>query len=553
MRSRRRKTRDLTFRAVPPDKGRMNSAARETGSAGVWPRRLSLAVGVAIAVLYLVPFPYFERLNSPNENARAYMVEAIVDHGTLSVDPVLKSGRPYIVDLARRDGHLYSIKAPGPSLLGVPFYWAATRVGPLARDAEMRLLRLVASTIPALLLLWFLARFLRRISEDAHLRGLALLGLAVGSMYYTHAELLAGHETAATALAGGFLCAYFNRERARDSAALLVAAGFLIAFGVASEYQAFPAGVAIALYALWGLNRRKNLVFLAAGALPPAVLVGLVHQACYGSPFHTGHHFPAEAAFQQYQQCGWRGMFCFSWAGLYGTFLSPANGLFFYAPWLWLALPGLFALFRRADLRAEAVTMAAVIASYFVTIAGMYAWKGGWSVGPRYLGATMPFLACAALAGLDAIARVRPAAVIALLPLWVVSMVLYGVSSVVFPHFPEDLQNPFFEFLLPLLRERRVPHTALEGVGVPGPWAAALLAAALAFLIGVAVWSAVRVSRLRARKAALAGGVALLLTGGLFFAMSRPATKDPARVAAALDLARQVWEPRAAAEGPHDP
>jgi predicted oxidoreductase len=63
----------------------------------------------------------------------------------------------------------------------------------------------------------------------------------------------------------------------------------------------------------------------------------------------------------------------------------------------------------------------------------------------------------------------------------------------------------------------------------------------------------VRVSRLRARKAALAGGVALLLTGGLFFAMSRPATKDPARVAAALDLARQVWEPRAAAEGPHDP
>ncbi len=519
----------------------MEAPTTPRGPSDTRERRVAWLVFAGIAFLYLVPFPYFERLNSPNENARIYMVKAAVEHGTLAVDPVLGSGRPPIVDLARHDGRLYSIKAPGPSLLGIPFYWVATRIAPLSPAGETRLLRLAASTVPALILLPFLFRFLRRVSPDAGLRLLVFLGLAVGSMYFTHALLLAGHETAAVALCGSFLCAHANRRRAGDSPALLAAAGFLCAFAVASEYQAFPAGAAVGLYGLTAAKRKRHAAWVVLGALPPAILTGVVHQACYGSPFRTGHHFPAEPAFQQYQTCGWRGLFCFSWAGVHGTFTSPANGLFFYAPWLAFALPGFAFLFARRDLRAEAWCLAAVVLSYFVTIAGMFAWKGGWSVGPRYLGATMPFLAIAALAGLDGIHRRFPGVLWVFLPAWLVGVTTYGLSSAAFPHFPEDLRNPFFEFLMPLLRRGLVPRNLGSDLGLPAAWFAAPYLAVLWALGAVGLWAGLaRVPRGRAIGRGV--GVAVLAVG-LLLAMSRAPSSPPGVVARDLALAGRVWEP----------
>ncbi len=519
----------------------MEEATTPRDGPEVLERRLAWLVLAGVAFLYLYPFPYFERLNSPNENARLYMVKAVVEHKTLAVDPVLKAGRPYIVDLARHDERLYSIKAPGPSLLGIPFQWAATRLTSLSPAAETRLLRLVASTLPALILLplWF--RFLREVSPDARWRLLVLIGLAVGSMYFTHAMLLAGHETAGVALCGSFLCARANRKRATDSPALLAGAGFLAAFGVASEYQALPAGAAVGLYALMAAKRKAHAAWVVAGAVPPAVLTGLVHQACYGSPFRTGHHFPAEAAFQQYQTCGWRGLFCFSWAGVYGTFFSPANGLFFFAPWLLFALPGFGFLFARRDLRAEAWCLAAVVGSYFVTIAGMHAWKGGWSVGPRYLGATMPFLAIAALAGLSGLHRRWPWVVWAFCPAWLVGVIVYGLSSPLFPHFPEDLHNPFFEFLLPLVRGGFIPRNLGADLGIPIAASAVVYLVVLHAVVVMGLWA--WLASFSPGRAFLRGLAASALALCLLFVLSRAPSSPPGVAARDLALAQAVWEP----------
>ena len=37
-------------------------------------------VAITIAAAWLVPFPWFESLNNPNENVRVYMTRAIVEH-----------------------------------------------------------------------------------------------------------------------------------------------------------------------------------------------------------------------------------------------------------------------------------------------------------------------------------------------------------------------------------------------------------------------------------------------------------------------------------------
>lgn len=473
------------------------------------------------------------------------MVKAVVEHKTLTVDPVLRE-RPYNVDLARHEGRLYSIKAPGPSLLAIPFYYVATALTKLTPAQETLLMRLVASTIPALIFLLFFFRFTAFLSPNFSLRLLVLLGLAVGSMYYTHALLLAGHETAAVGLAGAFLSAFFNKRRPKDSPFLLFMAGFLLALGASSEYQSFFAALAIGVYAFFATKRKIFFGFFLLGALPFSFLTALVHYLSYGSPFLTGHHFPAEPAFQQYQHCGWRGLFCFSWAGLYGTFFAASNGLFFFAPWLVFALPGLVFLLSDRTLRTEGVCITVVIASYFVVISSMYAWKGGWSVGPRYLGATMPFLAMACLYGLDLLHRRNRIFFWLFVPLWLVGIFIYGLSSPIFPHFPEDLSNPFFDFLLPLIQMRFFPYNVGQLFGLHGLAGVLPFLIVFAFLVLSVAFSVLRTCEVRISVAIIKLLLLSAVAAALLFAMSKVSPSDPAVVARNLRLAEHVWEPRPA-------
>ena len=120
--------------------------------------RSEILLFCAVVFAYLYFFPYFSQLNSPAENSRIYMVKAIVDHGTFAVDPVLREGNPYVVDLARYEGKLYSAKAPGTSFLGVPFYFVARQFGDLSMLATTYLLRLFVSILPSLIFLAFFYR-----------------------------------------------------------------------------------------------------------------------------------------------------------------------------------------------------------------------------------------------------------------------------------------------------------------------------------------------------------------------------------------------------------
>src|SRR5688572_22387445 len=91
---------------------------------------------VLIALPFTLIFPYIHSINNPNENVRVYLTMAIVEHGTFRIDKVLER-HGYVNDMARAvdpktgEPHLYSIKAPAVSFLGVAPYWVMTKVAPL--------------------------------------------------------------------------------------------------------------------------------------------------------------------------------------------------------------------------------------------------------------------------------------------------------------------------------------------------------------------------------------------------------------------------------------
>src|SRR3990172_8695867 len=119
-----------------------------------------------VAAAYLYVFPYQPVINNPNENVRFYMTVAIVDHGTFAIDAVEREWG-WVNDEARRGSHLYSVKAPGTSYLGVPAY-LGYRLYCLAmgratdRTEALWTCRVVASIFPTLLFLAFFRRFLER-------------------------------------------------------------------------------------------------------------------------------------------------------------------------------------------------------------------------------------------------------------------------------------------------------------------------------------------------------------------------------------------------------
>src|SRR5688572_3424829 len=91
--------------------------------------RWALLGCITLASLYV--FPYYLRINNPNENVRLQMTAAIVDDGTYRIDDVRRRWG-WTNDAAVYEGHYYSVKAPGTSLLGVPVYWAYRTVCDLA-------------------------------------------------------------------------------------------------------------------------------------------------------------------------------------------------------------------------------------------------------------------------------------------------------------------------------------------------------------------------------------------------------------------------------------
>ncbi len=74
-----------------------------------------------IAAVVLVSYAYFYEGGGWNQNSRLDLVRAIVEQGTLRIDPFHENTN----DKAFANGHYYSDKAPGLALLAVPVAFAA--------------------------------------------------------------------------------------------------------------------------------------------------------------------------------------------------------------------------------------------------------------------------------------------------------------------------------------------------------------------------------------------------------------------------------------------
>jgi hypothetical protein len=508
--------------------GRSHRRTHASGGGASWvaPRATTAFFTLAFVVFTCVE-PYLAPINNPNENSRTYLTMAIVEHHTFHLDEIVERqgwvgdlGRasekepraepsasvpatpknprldPRLVQNQSQRMFYMSVKAPATSYFGVPVYWAFTKIAPhlghkVPTDqsspedrawwlrAVTFTLRLFTVQLPCFAFLVWLERWLRRSTDDIVLRLTAVTAVAFGSNFLAYALMFVSHATSAVA---AFACFGLtmrarldslgeSRHRAMSTAFV---AGFLAGMVPLLEYTALPAGVVLAAYGLSTFWRPRQLLAFAVGGIVD--IAGLTfYQARACESWKTPCPKLAEGYVWLHTKTFGFGKP--SWAFLKDASLSHSSGFFGMSPFMWLGLLAIpFGLittygssFERRERRIATAVWLLAMTTLWIFVSAASNPHGGWSIGPRYLGAAPPFFAFGAVVALERISRqsrlrrTLARAVAGGLALAGVAQV--GLVSIVYNTISDTTLRPLAKFALPLARAGFVPYHAGQLVG----------------------------------------------------------------------------------------
>lgn len=443
-------------------------------------------------------YAFFVGAPAWNQNSRFALTRALVEDRSTAID----QSHHTTGDKSFRDGHFYCDKAPGVSFFAALPYAAYAVVRQVAGtdpptfavrslDPKVRELgtvldpddRLPGDRIgysPAYRFALYLCTFFVVVLPTALLGGGAMFLLArslsasdqrtaawatiawgLGTPVWVYSTSLYGHALCGAALLAAFAVLELAPRDAPSSAPLC--AGVLLGAAVLTEYPAAAIAGAAVLFA-WRRRGLRDAMWVAAGGLPWAVLLGSYHALAFGSPLATGYDFVYRAEFAE-------GMAVRYGLGmpdpqvalelLFGSF----RGLFYLSPVCVLAAWGLARGVMRSPHRGRYGAAAVVAVFFWLLNAGYYMWDGGASAGPRHMVPALGFLMLGLIPALQQV----PRACRVLVGLSVAQALLLAAAS------PEVAQSgdPLWEFafgrLLEATPSAKTGHTNLGLLlGLPG-------------------------------------------------------------------------------------
>ena len=454
--------------------------------------RLSRRVSPAEWLLFVTIFAcsaFFSEISyqTGNYTARLFLTRAVVDQGTFQVD--VYAQKALGGDEALYEGHLYSNKPPGSSLLMLPQYIligkpAAFALRALGFDPTVQnerydpvdvftgwLVQIFSLALYTAVSFVVLYRLLDLLAIQ---RGRFLLALLsyFGTLMFAYSTIGTGEMyTVPLLLLGTYflLLAYLEKgepRKANDWYYLCAGFWYGLAFFTTNQII-LMSPVALAAIA-WRERQWRPLFLFSLPLLFFGLLTLLYNWAAFGDPFN----FPME-----YWIRGPSPTLIFEWptpGKLAEMLFLPWKGIFFYSPYLLLAIPGFWLLYRRLEWPTRGPVILLLAGSflvYFLYLACNAGWFGGDDFGFRYIVPALPFLAIGAAAWLS---RDRPSGLeIALI---VGSVVICSFGALTDPEVPNSMMigfevhrisavNPLLDYNLPLflrLATNNVPNVVLE-------------------------------------------------------------------------------------------
>jgi hypothetical protein len=360
----------------------------------------------ALLVFLLLAFTYayFYQDAYDNGNSRLGLTFAVVQEGRLTIDTFQASGGTFTQDKAIRDGHFYSDKAIGASLVATMFYWplygfARLTHFPLTLDFTKRLLTFCTIGLLSALAGSLMYILCRHISGDRFWAYIVATAIALGTMAMPYSCVFYGHQLAAALLVCAFFLMFrFKVDAGAPSRSALFLVGFTLGLALITEFTTAVVVVPLIVYHLsvaWSRQspRRVSAIVLPAlGGLIPLAVMFAYNTICFGGPLSLGYSYSHNPLFRQSMGQGLMGIGWPRLDVLWYITLFPAQGLFWQSPVLLLAPVGAWFMFRARAYRAEALVAAAAYCFYLLINSGYYMWWGGWAFGTRGIIPMLPFL-----------------------------------------------------------------------------------------------------------------------------------------------------------------
>ncbi len=339
-----------------------------------------------IAALYLLTAT--GRIGGADALSMFNVTRSIATEGSLSAGPCHFEPRSNHC-VPGVDGKNYAGFGLIPSIVAVPAYWAGRILASvLHRDVQViagfcfsLYHAALVALVPVVLGAW-----ITTIGFPFYAGAITALLYAVASPAWLYSKWFCSEPYFVLGLLG---CCLFLASSERFLAVLLAGASFGFACG-ARVYGLILAPVVV-LYAvlLWRSRGRdlagivKNLLALGAPMALAVALIAYSNYARFGSVMKTGYHlnFPTLADLMSTPLL----------TGLTGLLVDVHAGIIWYVPWI-LIVPFVWKQFWSQH-RNEAILVLGMFLVNYIFFAKYAVWNGGWTLGPRMLYATIPFLA----------------------------------------------------------------------------------------------------------------------------------------------------------------
>jgi hypothetical protein len=398
---------------------------------------------------------FFPKYSNGGSNSRIDLVFAVVDQGVLNIDAYHTNTG----DKAFFEGHYYTDKSPGPSLVAIPFYALykgiiafpplqqlleepptntneRTPIFTPAQTSGIRFFTFLSVALPSALsgVVFFL--FASRFTpKSAHAFFLSLIyGLA--TLIFTYSNILFQHALATFSIFVGF---YFLWRVLYENAShkLLWLVGALFGLAVMTDY---PVVILLGLIGLWAMIEMPNrwaLCRVVVGALPFILILAAYHYAIFHTPLPVSYNYSIWGSTVHNQ--GLLGFVPPTLQSLYGVTFSSFRGLFWISPILLLAFPGLCFMWKgRRGQRSTVLLLTVCIIAYIIANASYLVWWGGWSVGTRFIVPLIPFL-CLPIIFVFNRWLDKPIGCILIAALTVASLLNVWIQSLAGSDFPPDI------------------------------------------------------------------------------------------------------------------
>jgi len=355
-------------------------------------------------IFFLLAFiyAYFYQDGGWNGNSRFGLIFAIVQEGRLSIDNYHDRKGTDTGDKAYFNGHYYSDKAIGPSVVGailyVPLYWVQQTFNRVSQSDVKIILTFLVIGLPSAIagsLIYILCLYLSRSRFRAYL---VTLTITLGTMYLPYSVIFFSHQFSSSLLFSAFFMLFLLKERPeiwKNWYFFLI--GLLLGWALISEYPTAAIILALLFYyfsIIWRNPTYRHFrpigLTMLGGAIP-VLLQLLYNKLCFGNFLSTGYTNLPDPYFASSMGQGVMGIHRPDLRVLFYMTLHPTMGLFWESPGLLFSILGAGFMFLKRRYRYEAILAMWIIGSYLIIMSGYYMWWGGYSLGPRHIIPVLPF------------------------------------------------------------------------------------------------------------------------------------------------------------------